>query len=184
MAVLIESKITYLALSHNQQTYFTFDHHFINLCHSTQIGKLCNFTPFIWSTNKNPICETTHLMENKPYQCPFYLKISNNIQWTFLTIHNEWLYATFLPTKIQIHCPQTLSTYITPNNSGILKTQPECTIQCSQNVDVNGPHHRCFELILSSSFNQPMAMERGRSHELVGSMVGAVYVHVLRTLAR
>ena len=54
--------------------------------------------------------------------------------------------------------------------------------QCSQNVDVNGPHHRCFELIVSSSFNQPMAVERGRSYELVGSMVGAVYVHVLRTL--
>ena len=28
-----------------------------------------------------------------------------------------------------------------------------------------------------------MAVERGRSHELVGSMVGAVYVHVLRTLS-
>ena len=54
--------------------------------------------------------------------------------------------------------------------------------QCSQNVDVNGPHHRCFELIVSSSFNQPMAVERGRSHELVRSMMGAVYVHVLRTL--
>ena len=54
--------------------------------------------------------------------------------------------------------------------------------QCSQNVDVNGPHHRCFELIVSSSVNQPMELERGRSHELVGSMVGTVYVHVLRTL--
>ena len=54
--------------------------------------------------------------------------------------------------------------------------------QCSQNVDVNGPHHRCFELIVSSSFHPPMVVERGRSHELVGSMVGAVYVHVLRTL--
>ena len=27
-----------------------------------------------------------------------------------------------------------------------------------------------------------MAVERGKNHELVGSMVGAVYVHVLRTL--
>ena len=35
---------------------------------------------------------------------------------------------------------------------------------------------------MSSSFNQPMAVERGRSHELIGSMVEAVYVHVLRTL--
>ena len=55
-------------------------------------------------------------------------------------------------------------------------------IQCSQNVDVNVPHHRCFELIVSSSFNQPMAVEPGRSHELVESMVGAVYVLVLRAL--
>ena len=51
--------------------------------------------------------------------------------------------------------------------------------QCSQNVDVNSPHRRCFDLIVSSSFNQPMAVKRGRSHELVGSMVGAVYVDVL-----
>ena len=61
-----------------------------------------------------------------------------------------------------------------------LTAHPSC--QCSQNVDVNGPHHRCFELIVSSSFNQPMSVERERSHELVGSTVGAVYVHVLRTL--
>ena len=62
------------------------------------------------------------------------------------------------------------------------KTFDERCSQCSQNVDVNVPHHRCFELIVSSSFNQPIAVERGRSHELVGSMVGAVYVHVLRIL--
>ena len=55
-------------------------------------------------------------------------------------------------------------------------------LQCSQNVGVNGPHHRCFELIVSSSFNQSMAVERGRSHALVGSMVGAIYVHFLQTL--
>ena len=56
--------------------------------------------------------------------------------------------------------------------------------QCTQNVDENGPHHRCFQLIVSFSFNQAIAVERGRSHELVGFMVGAVYVHVLRTLVR
>ena len=64
----------------------------------------------------------------------------------------------------------------------IINGKPFTIEQCSQNVDVDGPHHRCFELIVSSSFNQPMTVERGRSHELVGSMVGAVYVHVLRTL--
>ena len=66
--------------------------------------------------------------------------------------------------------------------SDIFKVSAISRNQCSQNVDVNGPHHRCFELIVSSSFNQPMAVERGSSHELVRSMVGAVYVHVLRTL--
>ena len=35
---------------------------------------------------------------------------------------------------------------------------------------------------MSSSLNQPMAVERGRSHELVGSMVGAASSHVLESL--
>ena len=30
--------------------------------------------------------------------------------------------------------------------------------QWSQNVGAGGPHHRCIELIVSSSFNQPMAV--------------------------
>ena len=42
------------------------------------------------------------------------------------------------------------------------------SIKWSQNVGAGGPHHRYLELIVSSSFNQPMAVERGRSHELVG----------------
>ena len=64
--------------------------------------------------------------------------------------------------------------------SGNSLVQP--TRQWSQNVGAGGPHHRCLELIVSSSFNQPMAVERGRSHELVGSMVGAASSHVLGSL--
>ena len=37
---------------------------------------------------------------------------------------------------------------------------------------------------MSSSLNQPMAVERGRSHELVGSMVGAASSHVLGSLTQ
>ena len=39
--------------------------------------------------------------------------------------------------------------------------------QWSQNVRVGSPHHRCLVLIASFSFNQTMAMGRGRSHELI-----------------
>ena len=39
------------------------------------------------------------------------------------------------------------------------------------------------ELIVSSSFNQRMIVERERSHELVGSMVGVASSHVLGSLA-
>ena len=80
--------------------------------------------------------------------------------------------------RTQRQVPLTGAPMIGPRQSVELSVR-----QCSQNVDVNGPHHRCFELIVSSSFNQPMAVERRRSHELVGSMVDVVYVHVLRTLA-
>ena len=54
--------------------------------------------------------------------------------------------------------------------------------QCSQNVDVNGPHHGSYQLMASSSLHCHRLVEWGRHNELEASMVGADYVHVLRTL--
>ena len=54
--------------------------------------------------------------------------------------------------------------------------------QCSQKVDVNGPHHGPYQLMASSSLHCHRLVEWGRHNELEASMVGAVYVHVLRTL--
>ena len=53
---------------------------------------------------------------------------------------------------------------------------------CSQNVDVNGPHHGPYQLMASSSLHCHRLVECGRHNELEAFMVGAVYVHVLRTL--
>ena len=53
---------------------------------------------------------------------------------------------------------------------------------CSQNVDVNGPHHGPYQLMASSSLHCHRLVGWGRHNELEASMVGAVYVHVLRTL--
>ena len=39
-------------------------------------------------------------------------------------------------------------------------------------MGAGGPHHNYPELIAFLSFNQPIEMNRGRSHELVASMVG------------
>ena len=54
--------------------------------------------------------------------------------------------------------------------------------QCSQNVDVNGPHHGPYQYMASSSLHCHRLVEWGRHNELEASLVGAVYVHVLRTL--
>ena len=54
--------------------------------------------------------------------------------------------------------------------------------QCSQNVDVNGPHHGRYQLMASSSLHCHRLVEWGRHNELEASMAGAVYFHVLRTL--
>ena len=126
MAIFIKSSISYLAISHDKLSYFILDEYLFNSCHLTQIGKVCTFTPPIWSTVNNPICETTLLTENMLYQCFVYLKMSNNIQWTPLKFYNGWFYSTYFITKVQLHCPQSLSLYIMPNNSDILQTQPEC----------------------------------------------------------
>ena len=80
MAIFIKSSISYFAISHDKQSYFILDEYLFNSCHLTQIGKICTFTPSIYSTVNNPICGKTLLTKNMLYQCPFYLKISNNIQ--------------------------------------------------------------------------------------------------------
>ena len=49
-------------------------------------------------------------------------------------------------------------------------------VQCSQNVDVNGPHHGPYQLMTSSSLHCHRLVECGRHNELEASMVGAVYV--------
>ena len=54
--------------------------------------------------------------------------------------------------------------------------------QCSQNVDVNCPHYGPYQLMVSSSLHCHRLFEWGRHNELEASMVGNVYVHVLRTL--
>ena len=71
----------------------------------------------------------TRVTENRLYQCPFYLKISNYIQWASLKFYQGWLHSTSFPTKIRIHCPQKISTYITINYSGI-----DCTIEENNSI--------------------------------------------------
>ena len=62
------------------------------------------------------------------------------------------------------------------------RSRPCNTAQCSQNVDVNGPHHGPYQLMASSSLHSHRLVEWGRHNELEASMVGAVYVRVLRIL--
>ena len=69
------------------------------------------------------------------------------------------------------------------NNDSWWNVRPR-SAQCSQNVDVNGPHHGPYQLMASSSLYCHRLVEWGRQNELEASMVGAVYVHVLRTLGR
>ena len=58
----------------------------------------------------------------------------------------------------------------------------EALQQCSQNVDVNGSHHGPYQLMASPSLHCHRLVEWGRHNELEASMVGTIYVHVLRTL--
>ena len=51
--------------------------------------------------------------------------------------------------------------------------------QCSQNVDVNDPHHGPYQLMASFSLHCHRLVELGRHNELKASMVGAVYVRVM-----
>ena len=86
MAIFIRSSISYLAISHDKQSYFILHEYLFNSFYLTQIGKVCTFTPPIWSTISNPICKQHFLLRicctNVPSTLKFLI-ISNGLPLNF-----------------------------------------------------------------------------------------------------
>ena len=101
-SVYMKPQILYLAISSNNQSYFTTNENFLNACYQNGFQTFCQPPRSISNTNNNPICETSIFLIPQPYKCKIFITFS---EYPFLTpfqFYHGWLYSTISSRKILI----------------------------------------------------------------------------------
>ena len=80
--VYMKPQISYLAISLNNQSYFTTDENFLNACYRNGFQTFCHPPISIFNTNNNPISETSMFLISQRYKCKIFIAFS---KYPFLT---------------------------------------------------------------------------------------------------
>ena len=78
----VKSQIPYLAISSNNQSYFTTNENFLNTCYQNELQTFCHSTRSILNSNNNSICETSMFLISQPHKCKIIITYS---EYPFLT---------------------------------------------------------------------------------------------------
>ena len=81
-SIYMKPLISYLAISSNEQSYFTKIEHFLNACYQKRIQRFCHPSRSISNTNNNPICKTSMFLNSETYKCKIFISFS---AYPFLT---------------------------------------------------------------------------------------------------
>ena len=103
-SVYMKPQISYLAISSNNQSYFTTNENFLNACHQNGLQTFCHSLRSISNTKNNPICETSLFLNSQPYKCEIFISFSEYPFLTLLQFHHGWLYSTIFPRQIFLSC--------------------------------------------------------------------------------
>ena len=62
--IFIKSQISYIAISPNNESYFTKNENFLASCHQNGLQNFCHLPHSIYSTQNNPICESSMFIKS------------------------------------------------------------------------------------------------------------------------
>ena len=102
-SIYIKPQNSYLAISSNNQSYFTTNENFLNACYQNGFQKFFHPPRSISNIDKNPICETSMFLNSQPYKCEIFISFSEYPFLTPLQFHYGWLYSTIFPDKFSHH---------------------------------------------------------------------------------
>ena len=88
----MKSQIFYIAISPNNESYFTTNENSLASCHQNGLQNFCPPPHSIYSTQNNPICETSMFIKSQPYKCKTFISFSKYPLLTPLLSHRGWLY--------------------------------------------------------------------------------------------
>ena len=130
-SIYIKPQNSYLAISSNNQSYFTTNENFLNACYQNDFQTFCHPPRSISNTDNNPICETSMFLNSQPYKCGIFISFSECTFLTPLQFHHGWLYSTIFPRQIFLSCRKNSKTVITLPGIGILQIKSGCNLDSS-----------------------------------------------------
>ena len=129
--IFIKPQFSYIAISPNNESYFTTNENFLASCHQNGLQNFCHPPHSIYSTQNNPICETSMFIKSQPYKCKTFISFNEYPFLTPLLSHRGWLYSTILPKQIFLSCSKNSKTLITLQGIGILQIEFDCNLDSS-----------------------------------------------------
>ena len=129
--IFIKSQISYNAIFPNNESHFTTNENFLASCHQNGLQNFCHSLHSIYSTQNNPICETSMFIKSQAYKCKIFISFN---EYSFLTpflSHHGWLYSTILPEQIFLSCSKNSKTLINLQGIGILQIESDCNLDSS-----------------------------------------------------
>ena len=124
--IFIKSEIQYMGHSHNKNSYFIADHHYLDSCKRIEHKLICNH-PLSWlDIHKNPICEIQIFMGKLLNSCEYLINFDSYPLWTPLDSRYGWLYSSPSLQQVKIECPNKPNQIISLLDNGILEINPEC----------------------------------------------------------
>ena len=90
--IFMKSQIYYIAIFPNNESYFKTNENFRASCHQNGLQNSCRPLHSIYSTQNNPICETSMFIKSQPYKCFTFISFNEYPFLTPLLSHRGWLY--------------------------------------------------------------------------------------------
>lgn len=135
--VLIDTEVEYLALSSDNEKFFTLNTEQWEKCKSLGLGKLCKQESLIHHRLGSDLCEVSLLMDPQhfPKTCNLkFMSLNTNI-WHKLTKTNAWLYYTRHSTPGTITCSDSLEKFqIEINNLGRISIPNSCKMNIDNSM--------------------------------------------------
>ena len=76
-SIYIKPQNSYLAISSNNQSYFTTNENFLDACYQNGFKTFCHSPRSISNIDNNPICETSMFINSQPYKCEIFTRFSD-----------------------------------------------------------------------------------------------------------
>ena len=103
-SMYMKHQIPYLAISSNNQSYFSTNESVLIACYQNGFQTFCHSPKSMSNTNNNPICETSMFLNSQLYKWKILISFSECPFLTPMQSYHGCLHSTIFPKQIFLSC--------------------------------------------------------------------------------